>query len=165
MSIPTFKRGLKKIYLPNIIFKLCRPSPHIPPNQAVFKVPINLNKLDIRDYLTHIYGLQVVNVRTLIQQGELNRRGRNRSLHYSKGSTYKKAFVTMTSDFHYPALAPRAAKDEDDPYNREMLEIGRSDQKTKLKGWRIREPTNIKKIWNKRAAQQEEANRPAEISS
>lgn len=35
---------------------------------ASFLVPLNLNKLDLKDYLYHVYNVPVISVRSFIQQ-------------------------------------------------------------------------------------------------
>ncbi|PKC06190.1 hypothetical protein RhiirA5_360554, partial [Rhizophagus irregularis] len=90
-----WKPGLKKIYLPNVIFRLMR-TPSLPPNKVAFRIPTNINKLDIKDYLTNIYKLDVVDVRTMVYAAESqinNQRYR---------PSYKKAIVTLGDDFNYP---------------------------------------------------------------
>ncbi|RIB22954.1 hypothetical protein C2G38_2292990 [Gigaspora rosea] len=52
----SFRIGFKKIYFSNIIFRLiCTPT--LPSNQVAFRVPPDINKLDIHDYLFHVYKL------------------------------------------------------------------------------------------------------------
>ncbi|KAF2084436.1 hypothetical protein K490DRAFT_49113, partial [Saccharata proteae CBS 121410] len=46
-------------------------TPHLPPTFAKFKVPLNLNKFDMRDYLFHAYGVRSVGVRSYIRQSKL----------------------------------------------------------------------------------------------
>ncbi|PKC72029.1 hypothetical protein RhiirA1_412365, partial [Rhizophagus irregularis] len=90
-----WKPGFKKIYLPNVIFRLMR-TPSLPPNKVAFRIPTNINKLDIKDYLTNIYKLDVVDVRTMVYAAESqinNQRYR---------PSYKKAIVTLGDDFNYP---------------------------------------------------------------
>jgi len=100
MAFRPFTPGLKKVYFPNIVFKLTR-DPKLPPNQVAFRVPPRLNKFDIRDYLTNIYNLDVVNVRTMNYQtyrsetiGSVEMR--------KKKSKYKKAIVTLSEEFKLP---------------------------------------------------------------
>ncbi|KAK2627792.1 hypothetical protein QTJ16_002438 [Diplocarpon rosae] len=52
---------------PNFTLKLLR-TPQQPPTFASFEVPLNMNKLDLRDYLWNAYGVQVLGVRSYIQQ-------------------------------------------------------------------------------------------------
>jgi large subunit ribosomal protein L23 len=46
-------------------------NPKLPPTFASFIVPLNLNKLDLRDYLWNAYGIPVVGVRSYIQQQKI----------------------------------------------------------------------------------------------
>ncbi|KAL3426881.1 54S ribosomal protein L23, mitochondrial protein 1 [Phlyctema vagabunda] len=62
--------GRKEIYLPNFTLQLLR-TPALPPTFASFIVPLNLNKLDIRDYLWNVYGVPVVSVRSFVQRQKL----------------------------------------------------------------------------------------------
>ncbi|CZS96272.1 related to ribosomal protein [Rhynchosporium agropyri] len=59
--------GNKQIFLPNFTLTLLN-TPHLSPSFASFIVPLNINKLDLRDYLWHAYGVQVRGVRSYIQQ-------------------------------------------------------------------------------------------------
>ncbi|CAB4380093.1 mitochondrial 54S ribosomal protein uL23m [Rhizophagus irregularis] len=121
-----WKPGLKKIYLPNVIFRLMR-TPSLPPNKVAFRIPTNINKLDIKDYLTNIYKLDVVDVRTMVYAAESqinNQRYR---------PSYKKAIVTLGDDFNYPPR-PIELKYSD-------AELFREDRKSryrKLAGWKSR---------------------------
>jgi len=53
---------------PNFTVTLLRPAPGTPPTFASFIVPLNLNKLDMRDYLWNMYSVRVKGVRSYIQQ-------------------------------------------------------------------------------------------------
>ncbi len=52
-------------------------TPFAPPNHATFITPLNFNKFDIIDYLYHLYGIEVLSVRSYVQQGKV-RRGKER---------------------------------------------------------------------------------------
>lgn len=54
-----------KVYFPNFIFTLVRSGKRRDPNQAVFRVPSMLTKLDISQYLSKIYNLNVTDVHTV----------------------------------------------------------------------------------------------------
>ncbi|KAK0636947.1 hypothetical protein B0T17DRAFT_651622 [Bombardia bombarda] len=56
---PNFRVGAKKLYLPNHVITFIRPKPQQPANLATFVVPLKFNKLDLRDYLFHAYGVRV----------------------------------------------------------------------------------------------------------
>ncbi|KAL8997953.1 MAG: hypothetical protein Q9169_002875 [Polycauliona sp. 2 TL-2023] len=60
-------RGQKRVYLPNFTLTLLR-TPFAPPNFATFITPLHLNKLDLKDYLYNLYGVQVLSVRSYVQQ-------------------------------------------------------------------------------------------------
>ncbi|RAL58670.1 hypothetical protein DID88_002976 [Monilinia fructigena] len=64
------KMGRKEIFLPNFTITLLR-TPNLPPSFASFIVPLNLNKLDLRDYLWNAYGIEVRGVRSYIQAQKL----------------------------------------------------------------------------------------------
>ena len=72
-----FRQGTKSVYLPTSIFTLVRGSGNLAPNQALFHVPLNVNKFDIRDYLFGLYGLVTTDVRVMVQQSPLQN-GTNR---------------------------------------------------------------------------------------
>ncbi|KAJ2164772.1 mitochondrial 54S ribosomal protein YmL41, partial [Coemansia sp. RSA 551] len=93
------KFGNFKIYFPNIVFKII-PDPRLTKHQAAFRIPLNLNKLDVRDYLTHIYNVTVTDVRTAVLPGKImtNRFTGQKE----RTSRTKKAIVTMKETFQYP---------------------------------------------------------------
>lgn len=64
----------KKNNRPNFVLTLLR-TPHSPPHFASFLTPLYLNKLDLKDYLWHAYGLQVLGVRSYVIQAKV--RGAN----------------------------------------------------------------------------------------
>ncbi|KAJ2003799.1 mitochondrial 54S ribosomal protein YmL41, partial [Coemansia thaxteri] len=54
-----------RVYFPNLIFKII-PDARLSKNQAAFRVPLHVNKLDIKDYLANIYNVTVTDVRTTV---------------------------------------------------------------------------------------------------
>ncbi|KAL2829939.1 ribosomal protein L23-domain-containing protein [Aspergillus cavernicola] len=62
----------KQVYLPNFTLALIR-TPFLPPRYASFYVPLNFNKLDIRDYLQRLYGVDVLSVRSYVEQQKVTR--------------------------------------------------------------------------------------------
>jgi ribosomal protein L23 len=65
---------------------------------ATFEVPMTMNKIDIRNYLTAIYDMDVLKVNTLVQAGEWRKSPAQSE--WSKGKRYrrrdyKKAYVTF----------------------------------------------------------------------
>ncbi|KAJ4389967.1 mitochondrial 54S ribosomal protein YmL41 [Gnomoniopsis smithogilvyi] len=65
---PPFRRGGKKLYLPNHVVSFLRPKPGQSPTTATFEVPLTFNKFDLRDYLYHLYNVEVTSVRSFINQ-------------------------------------------------------------------------------------------------
>ncbi|CAO1601417.1 mitochondrial 54S ribosomal protein YmL41 [Xanthoria calcicola] len=63
-------RGQKRVYLPNFTLTLLR-TPFAPPNYATFLTPLHLNKLDLKDYLYNLYGVEVLSVRSYVQQARV----------------------------------------------------------------------------------------------
>ncbi|CAG8534090.1 13177_t:CDS:1, partial [Gigaspora rosea] len=128
----SFRTGFKKIYFPNIIFRLMR-TPTLPPNQVAFRVPPNINKLDIRDYLFHVYKLKVFDVRTMNYGAKRPIKKSDGILRGKFTSKYKKAIVTLAEDFAYP---PPPDKSELEHYSN-RAEIDRLRFR-RLAGWKSR---------------------------
>ncbi|KAI9884827.1 MAG: hypothetical protein M1823_003389 [Watsoniomyces obsoletus] len=66
-AVPRMRFGHKQIFLPNFTITLLR-TPFLPPDFATFIVPLDLNKLDLKDYLYHAYNVRVLSVRSYVQQ-------------------------------------------------------------------------------------------------
>lgn len=62
------KFGKKQLFLPNHVIAFIRPKPKQPPNLATFVVPLTFNKLDLADYLKHAYDVEVLSVRSWVNQ-------------------------------------------------------------------------------------------------
>lgn len=66
-------------------------------NVYVFRVPLNLNKNEIRAAIEEQFGVNVVNIKTLVQDGKAVRFSRGKRSY--PGTTYrkdtKKAYVTL----------------------------------------------------------------------
>lgn len=100
---PNFIPGSKSIYLPFAQIKLLRPNAKHTPYQAKFIVPKSFNKLDLRDYLYHIYGLRALNVTSTLTPAKFIR-----SMPAPYGSRYrsqqlKKMTIDLTEPFVWPA--------------------------------------------------------------
>lgn len=91
---------------PNFTLTLIR-TPKLPPTFATFIVPLNLNKLDIRDYLYHAYGLEVTGVRSYIQLQKLrqDKPGAKRpaSRKWFRPRSVKRMTVEMVKPFAWPS--------------------------------------------------------------
>jgi large subunit ribosomal protein L23 len=60
-------------------------------NTYVFEVGLAANKLQIKDAVERYFGVEVMDVRTLVVRGKLKRFGR----HTGKRSNWKKAYVKL----------------------------------------------------------------------
>ncbi|KTW27333.1 hypothetical protein T552_02316 [Pneumocystis carinii B80] len=133
---PPFKLGTKPVYLPNIVFTLLR-SPHLLPTQAAFKVPITVNKFDVRDYLYHIYQIEVTRVRSMICYSKrIRRKDYTRML--ERTPSFKKVIVDMKEPFIYPKEPENL-----DPWNKRYTDGLQAWTQSKMFRRRRREP----KIW------------------
>ncbi|KAJ2339068.1 mitochondrial 54S ribosomal protein YmL41 [Coemansia erecta] len=141
------KFGNLKIYFPNIVFKII-PDARLNKYQAAFRIPLNLNKLDVRDYLTHIYNVTVTDVRTAVLPGKLtNNRYTGRR---ERTSRTKKAIVTMKEEFHYPE-----APDIDRDFGGKEKQFEMLRTTNKMKGWNYRPDPKIKQLRNEIAEARE----------
>ncbi|CAG8432708.1 5690_t:CDS:2 [Diversispora eburnea] len=114
------------------LFKLVR-APNLAPNQVAFRIPPNVNKLDIRDYLTHIYQIKVVDVRTMNYAAKRPVRKRDGAMRGKYVSKYKKAIVTLCDNFKYPPIPDKQSLDEYE----DRAEITRMNFR-RLRGWKPR---------------------------
>ncbi|PSR81903.1 hypothetical protein BD289DRAFT_438476 [Coniella lustricola] len=108
-----FRLGQKQLYLPNNIVSFLRPKDGQSPTIATFEVPLTFNKLDFRDYLYHVYDVEVRSVRSFINQ----RLPAQRSLSGRSGKWYrprsqKLMIVDLVKPFVWPER-PTAEKMQD----------------------------------------------------
>jgi ribosomal protein L23 len=106
-QLPPFPIGKKKVFLPNIVITLKR-NVKMEPNYAVFEVPLNLSKLDLRDYLWHIYGVKTISIRSSVLPGILRRKYKMENVNRRIGPVVrtkarKKMIVQLAKPFRYPA--------------------------------------------------------------
>ena len=106
-DLASFKVGRKKVYLPNFVITLKR-NPRLEPYHAVFEVPLNLSKLDLRDYLWHLYGVETISIRSSILPGVLRRKYKvpdqpRRIGPMRRTKARKKMIVQLAEPFRYPA--------------------------------------------------------------
>jgi len=99
---PNFRVGLKSVYLPKHVITFIRPkNPRQPPNLATFIVPLRFNKLDLRDYLWHAYGVEVTSVRSFINQRPPERRNNGTGAWY-RPQSQKMMIVELVKPFVWP---------------------------------------------------------------
>lgn len=96
-----------RIYLPNITVQLVRnvgaPGGQYDPMIATFRIPLSMNKNDLRSYLLAVYGLHVTFIRTDIRIGSIGRTKKGKVVREGGPSnTYKRAIVGLYEPFHFP---------------------------------------------------------------
>lgn len=116
---PHFKVGQNEIYLPKARISLLRPNAKHSPYQAKFLVPRNFNKLDLRDYLWHIYGLRALNITVQLLHAKWERGIRD--LGRYRGTQYKKMTIDMEEPFIWPELPEEAKGFSEDIENQRKL--------------------------------------------
>mmetsp|Transcript_14559 Transcript_14559/g.20651 ORF Transcript_14559/g.20651 Transcript_14559/m.20651 type:complete len:141 (+) Transcript_14559:107-529(+) len=80
--------------LPLILLHATHATPTTP-STAVFRIKPQMTKHEVKEYLTKIYNLPVVNVRTQNYLGKRMKILGKRKIAYGKRPDYKKAFVTF----------------------------------------------------------------------
>ncbi|AGO11075.1 AaceriAFR405Wp [[Ashbya] aceris (nom. inval.)] len=100
-----FRIGSRKLYFPKARVILLRPNAKHTPYQAKFIVPKSFNKLDLRDYLYHLYGLRALNITTQLLHG------RFRKPHPLKPRYRDPQIKKMTIEMQEPFIWPEETKD------------------------------------------------------
>ncbi|XP_053304437.1 39S ribosomal protein L23, mitochondrial [Spea bombifrons] len=95
-----------RIFRPNFHMTLVRPGKEQPPDTVQFRIPVEMTKMDVQNYLQQIYNVPVSAVRTRIQYG--NNRKRNHLNQRVKRPDYKVAYVQLGQGqtFQFPDLFP-----------------------------------------------------------
>ncbi|AEO66848.1 uncharacterized protein THITE_2115321 [Thermothielavioides terrestris NRRL 8126] len=117
---------------PNHVIAFIRPKPRQPPNLATFVVPLTFNKLDLRDYLYHVYNVEVTAVRSFINQPQPRQKDGQRGKWYRPRSQ-KMMIAELVKPFVWPdppaedareafdhAMFKRLQKERDDQISRSM---------------------------------------------
>ncbi|CDO92258.1 unnamed protein product [Kluyveromyces dobzhanskii CBS 2104] len=97
---PHFRVGGTELYFPKARVILVRPNAKHTPYQAKFIVPKSFNKLDLRDYLFHLYGLRALNVTTQLLHARYSRATPLSPRH--RGPQIKKMTIDMAEPFIWP---------------------------------------------------------------
>lgn len=103
MDEPHFKIGKKQVFLPGGRICLLRNNAKHTPYQAKFLVPKKMNKLDLRDYLWHVYGLRALNITVQLQPAKWVRNHRDLARH--RVPQMKKMTIDMAEPFVWPEVS------------------------------------------------------------
>ncbi|CAD6446412.1 85fc0672-98e5-4fbe-9ee6-0dcaafcfb538 [Sclerotinia trifoliorum] len=123
------KMGRKEIFLPNFTITLLR-TPNLPPSFASFIVPLNLNKLDMRDYLWNAYGIEVRAVRSYIQAQKLKEGKPGQKIPTPRKWFRPRSIKRMMVEMERPFVWPEEPKDLS-PWDKEGLKK-RQEQEQEL---------------------------------
>nr|BAN64524.1 ribosomal protein L23, putative [Babesia bovis] len=86
----------RNIYFPWQTICVHRTGAFLERNRLALRVPVNLTKFEIREYLRKLYGAQVIKVNTLIKVPRIKRDpGSRKPRYYRNGPMYKKAIITL----------------------------------------------------------------------
>ncbi|EEP80384.1 conserved hypothetical protein [Uncinocarpus reesii 1704] len=94
----------KQVYLPEFTITLIR-TPFLPPRYASFWVPLSFNKLDLKDYLKRVYNVDVIKVRSYVEQQKVTRErpmGKEGYGPLRRPMSKKKMTVELTEPFVWP---------------------------------------------------------------
>ncbi|KAJ5107006.1 54S ribosomal protein [Penicillium angulare] len=108
----------KEVHLPSFTIALAR-TPYLSPRYAQFHVPLNFNKLDLRDYLKNLYNVEVLKIRSYIEQQPITRVRRDgRSLGpWRRPQSKKRMTVELKEPFSWPEPPTDLSKWEKDAWN------------------------------------------------
>ncbi|PNS18396.1 hypothetical protein CAC42_6213 [Sphaceloma murrayae] len=108
-----FRLGQKQVFLPSFTITLLN-VPDQSPYYATFQVPLNFNKLDLRDYLFNAYNVGVHHITSRIQQMPVEADGNPRVERPQPGRLYRRpAIKRMTVRLDKPFVWPEAPGEQD----------------------------------------------------
>jgi len=84
-------------WFPNVVIRMMRPVSEAPSEVVKFKVPVNLSKPQIKDWLETMYDVSVVKVNTSVREGKKkhSRPGSGDWRRWTKGPNEKVAYVKL----------------------------------------------------------------------
>ncbi|XP_037697175.1 39S ribosomal protein L23, mitochondrial isoform X2 [Choloepus didactylus] len=95
-----------RVFRTNFFIRLVRPGTAQPEDTVQFQVPMEMTRVDVRNYLQSIYGVPVAAVRTRVQHGSSRRRD-HRNVRLKRPDS-KVAYVQLAhgQTFAFPDLFP-----------------------------------------------------------
>ncbi|XP_011491241.3 39S ribosomal protein L23, mitochondrial [Oryzias latipes] len=133
--VPIYQLGNPqlRIFRPNWFLTLVRPGKEQPPDTAQFRVPMEMTKYDVKNYLEKIYNVPVGVVRTRIQFG--SNKKRNHLNQKVKKPDYKVAYVQLAQGqtFTFPDVFPEKDQTPAEGSMEEMQNKFMEDEKQRQK--------------------------------
>nr|XP_008507595.1 PREDICTED: 39S ribosomal protein L23, mitochondrial-like [Equus przewalskii] len=101
-----------RVFRTNFFIRLVRPGTAQPEDTVQFRIPMEMTRVDLRNYLERIYNVPVAAVRTRVQHGS-NRKRDHRNVRIKKPD-YKVAYVQLAhgQTFTFPDLFPEKKQSE-----------------------------------------------------
>ncbi|KAM7329609.1 large ribosomal subunit protein uL23m isoform X1 [Alexandromys fortis] len=108
-----------RVFRTNFFIQLVRPGTAQPEDTVQFRIPMEMTRVDLRNYLEQIYNVPVAAVRTRVQHGS-NRRRDHKNVRIKKPD-YKVAYVQLAhgQTFTFPDLFPEKEPSPADPLEEE----------------------------------------------
>ncbi|XP_055127982.1 large ribosomal subunit protein uL23m isoform X5 [Hylobates moloch] len=91
-----------RVFRTNFFIQLVRPGVTQPEDTVQFRIPMEMTRVDLRNYLESIYNVPVAAVRTRVQHGS-NKKRDHRNVRIKKPD-YKVAYVQLVPKEQYPLL-------------------------------------------------------------
>ncbi|XP_062973196.1 large ribosomal subunit protein uL23m [Elgaria multicarinata webbii] len=95
-----------RVFRTEYFLTMVRPGVPQPEDTVQFRIPMEMTRVELKDYLENIYNVPVAAIRTRIQHGSMKRRDhKNRRI---KNPDYKVAYVQLAAGqtFQFPDLFP-----------------------------------------------------------
>lgn len=122
-----------RVFRPNFFLTLVRPGKEQPPDTVQFRIPLEMTKCDVKNYLEKIYSVPVGAVRTRIQYG--SNKKRNHLNQRVKMPDYKVAYVQLAGQetFEFPNIFPEKERKPAADSMEEVQEKFMEDEKQRQK--------------------------------
>ncbi|XP_048952282.1 39S ribosomal protein L23, mitochondrial isoform X3 [Canis lupus dingo] len=118
-----------RIFRTNFFIQLVRPGTAQPEDTVQFRIPMEMTRVDLRNYLERIYNVPVAAVRTRVQHGS-NRKRDYRNVRVKKPD-YKVAYVQLAhgQTFTFPDLFPEKKSPDGSPGDDDIRDQLLEDQR------------------------------------
>ncbi|XP_051549026.1 39S ribosomal protein L23, mitochondrial-like [Myxocyprinus asiaticus] len=123
-----------RIFRPTFNLTLVRPGKEQPPDTVQFRIPLEMTKCDVRNYLEKIYSVPVAAVCTRIQY--CTNKKRNHLNQWVRRPDYKVAYVSCAhcgQTFQFPDIFPEKDKKHEEGSIEEMQEKFMEDERQRQK--------------------------------
>ncbi|KAM9763819.1 large ribosomal subunit protein uL23m [Dama dama] len=109
-----------RVFRTNFFIQLVRPGTAQPEDTVQFRIPMEMTRVDLKNYLERIYSVPVAAVRTRVQHGS-NRRRDHRNVRI-KQPDYKVAYVQLAhgQTFTFPDLFPKGKQSGGRPTDEDL---------------------------------------------